>query len=780
MTEGGDIKDMSMLDLFRLETENQTAVLASELLELEHNPSAEQKLETLMRAAHSMKGAARIVGMETVVHIAHKMEDCFVAAQRQHIQLGSDHIDVLLTSVDLMAQIAHLPETDLQLWLLQKQPFIERLEQQLDAIKNKYPLAAKFEPVAGQGACDVLHDKNGEADHPRKTESLPVSDEPVLRINANRLTRLMGLSSELMVEARWLRPYADSMLQLKKRYGEISSLLEKLREGMHSAVIPLHHANILTQAQSKLTECRSALTERILALDDYDRRNSNLSSQMYNEVLASRMRPFVECTQGLQRMARDMARKLGKDVSIVFDGLDTPVDRDILDKLKAPLNHLVRNAIDHGLEHPRQRIGLGKIPQGVIKVQAQQLGGMLAVTVADDGQGIDLTGLKSKILQKGLVAKKVLEDLSEVELLEFLYLPDFSTRNEVTEYSGRGVGLDVVRDLVRQARGSIRISNTPGEGCKFALHMPLSMSVVSGLIVKIAGEAYAFPLSRVEMLASVSEEQLNVLKSHQYVEINGEMIGLVSARHLFGEKFGENFVVNSVEKDERHYRQPLCHIVVIANQNKKYGVIVDSFAGQKDLAVQPLDARLGKVQDISAAALTEDGQPILIIDVEDLFRSLETHIAEGAAGYRVTTAAAVANSGNTTQNANTVNAKTVLVIDDSLTVREIERQLLQAHGYNVDVAVDGMDGWNVVRRKKYHLVITDVDMPRMDGIELLHAIRQDNHLKSLPVMIVSYKDRPEDKQRGLGAGADYYLTKGSFHDETLIEAVMDLIGEAFS
>jgi two-component system sensor histidine kinase and response regulator WspE len=258
------------------------------------------------------------------------------------------------------------------------------------------------------------------------------------------------------------------------------------------------------------------------------------------------------------------------------------------------------------------------------------------------------------------------------------------------------------------------------------------------------------------------------------------MIGLVSARHLFGEKFGENFVVNSVEKDERHYRQPLCHIVVIANQNKKYGVIVDSFAGQKDLAVQPLDARLGKVQDISAAALTEDGQPILIIDVDDLFRSLETHIAEGAAGYRVTTAAAVANSGNTTQNANTVNAKTVLVIDDSLTVREIERQLLQAHGYNVDVAVDGMDGWNVVRRKKYHLVITDVDMPRMDGIELLHAIRQDNHLKSLPVMIVSYKDRPEDKQRGLGAGADYYLAKGSFHDETLIEAVMDLIGEAFS
>ncbi len=772
MTEGGDLKNMSMLDLFRLETETQTALLASELLELEQNPSAEQKLETLMRAAHSMKGAARIVGMETVVHIAHKMEDCFVSAQRQEIQLSSDHIDVLLSAVDLMVQIAHLPETELQEWLLQKQQFVEQLEQQLDAIKSKHVITAKYNALPEKVADDALRSKNAQDDSAQETESLLVSDEPVLRIDANRMTRLMGLSSELMVEARWLRPYADSMLQLKKRYGEISYLLEKLREGMRGAALPLHHTNMLTEAQRKLTECRSELTERILALDDYDRRNSNLSSQMYNEVLASRMRPFAECIQGLQRMARDMARKLGKEVRIVFDGLDTPVDRDILDKLKAPLNHLVRNAIDHGMENPQQRISLGKNSHGVIKVQAQQLGGMLAVTVADDGQGIDLPGLKSKILQKGLVAKQVLESLSEAELLEFLYLPDFSTRNEVTEYSGRGVGLDVVRDLVHQARGSIRISTALGEGCKFTLHMPLSMSVVSSLVVDIGGEAYAFPLSRVEMLASVSEEQLSVLKSHQYVEINGEMIGLVSAQHLFGG--------NVVRKNEWHSRQQLCHIVVIANQNIKYGVIVDGFGGQKDLAVQPLDPRLGKVQDISAAALTEDGHPILIIDVDDLFRTLQAHIAEGIAGHRTTAVAAAAKNDKILFGDKNVSAKTVLVIDDSLTVREIERQLLQAHGYRVDVAVDGMDGWNAVRRKKYHLVITDVDMPRMDGIELLHAIRQDHHLKSLPVMIVSYKDRPEDKQRGLGAGADYYLTKGSFHDETLIEAVMDLIGEAFA
>jgi len=760
VSDRGDIKDMSMLDLFRLETENQTAVLSTELMDLEQDPGAEPKLESLMRAAHSMKGAARMVGMETVVHIAHKMEDCFVAAQRKEIQLGSDHIDVLLSAVDLMNQIAHLPESELQSWLLQKQEIVERLQWRLEAINHNQEFLTK----SGEGSKRVTnhHAQHGNtvSEHFQQSERSPVSDEPVLRINANRLTRLIGLSSELMVEARWLRPYANSMLQLRKRYGEISALLERLRTGMQGGVIAQHHTGMLIDAQRKLIDCRSALTERILALDDYDRRNSNLSAQLYNEVLASRMRPFAECTQGLQRMARDMARKLGKEIRIVFEGLDTPVDRDVLEKIKAPLNHLVGNAIDHGVEHPQRRKQLGKIPCGSIRVVAQQLGGMLVVSVVDDGQGIDITALKSKILQKGLVSKAVLNNLSEPELLEFLYLPDFSTRDEVTEYSGRGVGLDVVRELVRQARGSIRIKQMTGQGCKFILQMPLSMSVVAGLVVNIAGEAFAFPLSRVQKLSSVSEERLSVLESHQYVQINGEMIGLVSAQQLFG---GRN---------EWHCRQELCHIVFIANENKKYGVIVDGFIGQKDLAVQPLDARLGKVQDISSAALTEDGEPVLIIDVDDLFRSIEAHITEGAAGSRV---AEVEK-----QNKNLQTVKTVLVIDDSLTVREIQKQLLQAHGYRVDVAVDGMDGWNAVRRKKYHLVITDVDMPRMDGIELLHAIRQDNHLNSIPVMIVSYKDRPEDKQRGLDAGADYYLAKGSFHDETLIEAVMDLIGEAFS
>ena len=751
-----------MLELFRLEAEQHTTVLNKELLELERNCDSECSLEMLMRAAHSLKGAARIVGLETVVSIAHAMEDCFVAAQRGSVQLTSDHVDALLKTVDLISHVGQLSDTNLPLWLMEKQRHIEELRQQLESIcasslivessiHSEQTLASSYTQTSIDDQLPEelsrVGDAGGNSD----------AGEPVLRINANRLTRLMGLSSELMVETRWLRPYADSMLQLRKRYGEISALLEKLREGANSTFIGQRHSGLLLEAQRKLAHCRGLLTEKILALDDYDRRNTNLSTRLYNEVLASRMRPFSDCTQGLLRMARDTARSLGKEVQVLFEGLDTPVDRDILERLKTPLSHLLINAIDHGIELPQRRLTLQKDPQGCVKIQAQQLGGMLVITLADDGEGIDLYALKVKILQKKLVGADLLESLSEEELLEFLFLPDFSTRNEVTEFSGRGVGLDVVKNLVHESRGNIKVTSVVGKGSKFTLHMPLSTSVVSGLIVSVAGEPYAFPLSRVEKLVSVSANDLSAIKGHLYVEINGELIGLLPARRLF----------NSVNKQQNQLDQ--CRVVVIGTQSKKYGLIVDAFVGQKDLAVQALDPRLGKVQDISAAALDEDGRPILIIDVDDLLRSIEVFISEGAAQ--------TALFSGSSHKVNT-EPQNILVVDDSMTVREVERQLLQARGYHVDVAVDGMDGWNALRRKKYHLIITDVDMPRMDGIELVQVVKRDAHLKTLPIMIVSYKDRPEDKQRGLNAGADYYLTKGSFHDETLIEAVVDLIGEA--
>ncbi|MGD8572021.1 MAG: hybrid sensor histidine kinase/response regulator [Gammaproteobacteria bacterium] len=763
---GTDYSSLSMHDLFRMEAENQTAILAQGLLDLEKDAMSSDKLETLMRASHSVKGAARIVGIDAVVGLAHELEDCFVAAQRRELQLTSDHIDLFLQVVDTIVQIAHLDEAQTQQWLDANQQQIDHLKNRLnailsvavantveptpDAIQNHESLppapAPGFAPGSVEFQSSAEQGANGQS---------RAAGERVIRISADRLTRIMGLSSEILVESGWLRPFTDSMVLLKKRHAEMSNVLEALKESVSSNAVSERVRTQLLDLQRKLTDCRTLLSERLVELDDYDRRNSNLSSNMYNEVVASRMRPLADGIPGMRRMVRDMARDLNKKVNLQIEGEDTLVDRDILEKAKAPLTHLLRNAIDHGIETPRIRKNKNKHEEGLIRLSASHIGGMLTIIVEDDGQGIDLNKLKKKVISRGLTTREIAANLSETELLEFLFLPDFSTKTKVTEFSGRGVGLDVVRSLVQEMRGKVNVFNNSGYGLKFVLQLPLTLSVITTLLVDIAGEPYAFPLSRVDHLLTVPPDQVKTVEGRQYISMDGDLVGLVPASHV-------------LELEPASIRYDEFHVVVIGDQFNRYGVVVDRFIGQRELSVQSLDSRLGKVQDISAASLTEDGIPVLVIDVDDLVRSIDA-VASGGP---------ISALKPYTDVLSQKLRKRILVVDDSLTVREIERKLLESHGYRVDVAVDGMDGWNAVRRVKYDLVVTDVDMPRLDGIELVRYIKSDSHLSSLPIMIVSYKDRQEDRQRGLDAGADYYLAKGSFHDETLVEAVEDLVGDA--
>jgi two-component system sensor histidine kinase and response regulator WspE len=764
----GDLSSLSMRDLFRMEAESQTAILAQGLLDLEKDTGAEEKLETLMRASHSVKGAARIVGIDAVVAIAHELEECFVAAQRRKIELTSSHIDLFLKAVDVIVKIAHLDEEETKQWLAQNQPVIATLKENLGSV-----LSGELSvPASGAAEMPLVSAEAPATAAPEKPENrAPISDkaespvskskvaesgvERVIRINADRLTRIMGLSSEMLVESGRLRPLTDSMVLLKRRHVELSNLLESIKDSIEQTQASERTRTQLLDAEKKLTDCRVLLSERLIELDEYDRRNSNLSSKIYNEVIASRMRPFSDGTQGFQRMVRDISRKLKKKVHLVVEGKGTPVDRDILEKVKSPLTHLVRNAIDHGIETPRTRKAKHKDEEGTVNLSASHVGGMLTIVVEDDGQGVDLEKLRKKIVSRKLATQDIASNLSEMELLEFLFLPDFSTKAKVTEISGRGVGLDVVRNLIQEMNGKVTVVNREGQGLRFSLQLPLTLSVLSTLLVEIAGEPYAFPLSRVDKLLSVAPEQVKMVEGRQYIADGDELVGLIPASHVL-----------ELQAPEIRYEE--FHVVVVSDRLSCYGIVVDRFVGQRELSVQSLDPRLGKVQDISAASLTEDGIPVLVIDVDDLVRSIDSM----ASGEPIGSLQAY------TDVLDHIVRKRILVVDDSLTVREIERQLLESAGYRVDVAIDGMDGWNAVRRTKYELVITDVDMPRMDGIELVNSMKHDSQLKTLPIMIISYKDRPEDRQRGLEAGADYYLTKGSFHDETLIEAVVDLIGEA--
>lgn len=744
---------MSMQELFRVEARNQAAILTQGLLELERAPASAEQLEILMRAAHSLKGAARIVNLSAAVEVAHAMEDCFVAAQQGRLELGRQHIDALLQGVDWLTEIsAEVSGAEGEASGLETPPAPDtsprraKLETWLNALRqftNTNPESVVPSPQSRVQSRDAGL---------RTVDSgLKISE---VRLTAENLNRLLALAGESLVESRWLRPFAESLQRLKRMQSDLERTLDDLRQSADLESVPAQARVRLGELFEHAGNARNFLNERLEELDLFDRRSANLSNRLYLEVLRTRMRPFSDGVQRFPRMVRDLARTLGKQIRLEIVGETTQVDRDILDRLEAPLAHLLRNAVDHGCESPDERKRQGKPPEAVIRLEARHSAGMLQVVVSDDGAGLDPNRVRRAVVDRELTTPATVDRLNESELLQFLFLPGFTLKDTVTEISGRGVGLDVVQDMVRSVRGTVRVTTQPGQGMRFQLQLPLTLSVLRTLLVEVGGEPYAFPLAQISSTLKLARERIETLEGRPHFRAGDQHVGLLAAHQVFDCPGG---------------RRPEAElpIVVLGERNQRYGLLVDRFLGERELVVQPLDPRLGKVKDISAAALMEDGAPVLIVDVDDMIRSIEKLVTTGE----------LAGVGRSALEAGHRQRKRVLVVDDSLTVRELERKLLEGAGYIADVAVDGMDAWNAVRAGNHDLVITDVDMPRMDGIELATLIKRDAQLKSLPVMIVSYKDREADRLRGLEAGADYYLTKGSFHDETLLQAVLDLIGE---
>ena len=770
-----DLSGFSMLELFRLEAESQTAVLSAGVLAIEELERSPSTVESLMRAAHSLKGAARIVGLEPAVRVAHSLEDVFVAAGKGQFRVRPAHADLLLAGVDFLSTIARADDALVadSPWTARADDLVARLTAMLSApaaepsdLAGAERQSAAAKPAAAQppapaspppAAVEPPAPPASSTESPAPPSPSPIGEpaDRVVRVSADSLTRLVGLAGESLVETRQLRPFIDSLLQIRTAEVELCDRLAAFEERLKAADVPMPAAvaALLAGVRDRADGCLTRLNEHLEDFEGFARRNEDLSNRLHHEVIVSRMRPLADGIRGFPRLVRDLARTLGKQVRWEVRGEQTGVDRDILDKLEAPLSHLVRNAVDHGLEAPEERAAAGKPPQGTIRLEARHRAGMLHITLTDDGRGIDVEQLRAKAVGRGLVEQAVADRLSELELLEFLFLPGFSTKDRVTEISGRGVGLDVVQSMVKAVGGSVRVATQPGRQTVFTLQLPITMSVIRALLVEVGGEPYAFPLTRIDQILFCSHGDIRTVEGRQYFDRDGASIGLVMAAQILDAATGDP-------------GDPM-PVVVISDRGQQFGLIVDAFLGERDLEVRPLDPRLGKVPDINSASLLENGNPVLIVDVEDLVRSIDNVLA----GRRLSRVEFEKLAEQARQR------KRILVVDDSITVRELERQLLHARGYAVDVAVDGMDGWNAIRSGNYDLVVTDVDMPRMDGIGLVSLLKSDPARKDIPVVIVSYKDREEDRLRGLDAGANRYLTKSSFHDATFIDTIIDLIGE---
>ena len=758
-----DIADLSMLDLFRIEVENYTKLLEKGLVEIEQDQTPE-KVEPLMRAAHSIKGAARIVGLDLVVTLAHAMEDILSAAQHGKMNLTSDHIDMLLQGNDIFLHITTVDIPEIPDWLEKESEAINSLSQRIRGIltgEGPVPAAEKVSPQAPVKQDTVppqispqtpkMTDKKDEA---LKAKPLEKEEDSFVRVVSESLNRLMGFAGECLVQARSTKPFSTSLLKMKDWHLELGSALENIFQFTKNASIPKEVREKFGESLKQLDQIRDVLITQIVDFEVFSRNLERLADQLYGEVVAIRMRPFSDGLPGFPRMVRDLAKNMGKKVNFRVLGETAKIDRDILEKLEAPLTHLLRNAIDHGLETPEERLSAQKPAEGTLTLEARHSSGMLHVRITDDGKGVDIEKLRQKVVERGHISKEMAANLAEAELLDFLFLPGFSTASKVTEVSGRGVGLDVVMSMVQEVGGSVRVDTKLGKGTTFYLQLPLTLSVLRTLLVDIGGEPYAIPLSRIDHILEPSPDRLKILEDKQFYTFEDEHIGIVDAHQVLQ-------IPVSDDKDSGLY------IVVVSDRLNRYGLVVDNFVGERELVVVPLDTRLGRIPNVSAGAILEDGSPVLILDVDDLVRSIDNLLSYGRL-HKV---------GDRKEIAET-SRRRILVVDDSLTVREVERRLLENSGYEVTVAVDGVDGWNTLQLKKFDLVISDVDMPRMNGIELIKKIKGDPKLKDLPVIIVSYKNREEDRIRGLEAGANYYLTKSSFQDKSLNNAVRDMIGEA--
>lgn len=734
----------ALLALFRQEVEDQCVRVAQWLVRLESERERIDLIAPIMRAAHSIKGAARAVRLDAAVAVAHALEDRLAGAQRQGGPVDEALVEFALACVDLLRALGRHGAN------------AENLAR-LDALLSPpaTPPAAT-EPVVAETPETAVASPGMPA--PERASGMPsyieASDsDPVLRVKASVVGRLIALAGSGVVSARRLRPFGERQQRVRQSLALLSRSLDELHHRLGAPAQATPVGAQLAAMRRQIADTRAQTQSWIDEFGDYAREAFDLNERVYQAAAMTRLRPFRELVLGYPRMARDLARQLGKRVRLTLVGEALEVDRDVLEQLDAPLTHLLRNAIDHGLETPSARRAAGKPEEGQIRIWAAHRAGMLAVDLSDDGAGIDLEAVRRRAIESGQMSAEAAASFSEQSLRELLFTPGFTTRAAVSEISGRGVGLDAVRVAIERLGGTVRVSSRQGLGTTFQLLVPISRAVTRSLAVRIAGEIYAFPSLRIERVVRVERAAIEHHEGLQYLPAGKRNVGLVPLAEL-------------LDLGTTDVRNGSLDIVIVEQQGRAIGFVVDGLIGEFDLATRPLDPRLGRVADLAAMSLLPDGSPVLLFDVDDLYRSaLSRERAQLSAPDR-------------DQGASSAKRRRVLVADDSISVRELERQLLSSQGYEVEVAVDGMDAWTRLREQPFDLLVSDVDMPRMDGIELTRSIKQDPRLRALPVIIVSYRDRPEDRRRGLEARADAYLTKSDFQDEGFLRLVRQMIGEA--
>ena len=749
-SQGPNIQDLSLLELFQLEAGQQVSVLVDGLLALERHDASQEQISTMMRAAHSLKGAARLVGCGEIVELAHAMEDQLTKRGTTVELWHRDIIDMMLEVVDTIDEIAREKQENKPI----SNESIAQTQYMLRLLRSESSTSEVAQAdSAEQAALKEWERRRGDRrQEPRHGDDPAGPGERTVRVSVERFDALVSFVGDVLRNTRWLRPFTTSLRRLNRQQTDLLFDFETLGEKLRQSGVPEEVSALWADINQRLGGERDGLRGKLAELEVFDVKLEAAMSRLNAEVMASRLRPFRDGVRGLPRIIRTIGRELGKDVRLEILGLDTQIDRELLQRIEAPLSHLLNNAVDHGIETEEERELLGKPRAGRIVIHAYPQRGSILIKVSDDGQGIDREKLITKIVQLKLLDINTARTLSDNELFEFILMPGFSTRDVVSELSGRGVGLDVVVEMLREMNGSLEIKSQSGLGTEFILRMPLTRAVLNALLLEIGGEPYAVPLGRVERIIRVGleaiapDEQGRMFLHHQ-----GASLPVLPAARI-------------LELDRAAEKRNLVSAFVVRDLDHEVAVVVDRLISEKELVIRPLPEYIGKIRDISGVSLLDNDEPVLILDVDEFLQSSRLWLAQAAPEKHDQTPLEV-----------TAPHLRVLVVDDSITVRELQRQLLTADGYEVSVAVDGMAGWQMLKAETFDLLITDVDMPRLDGIQLVHMVRSADELKHLPILVMSYMDRAQDADRAYAAGANMFIPKADFQEPILRREVRRLL-----
>jgi two-component system, chemotaxis family, sensor kinase CheA len=712
------------------------------LAALESGSADKESINAIFRSAHTIKGSSRMLKLGAITETAHKLEDVMGGLRDGTLpfnpalgQLLYRAVDALAALVDTLAETSdgiHLPPPDAALCAALAQAAAGQ------ATDTAAPSAEQDEPAVAAPVVEVeeVHTATPEPAvaqaQPRAvtaTVDAKLKTAETVRVRLSKLDELIKLMGEVV----------SSHARMRQRLQDVRDIeRELLKNGDEHAAASMHRFALMLKDDVQAQEV--------------------LMDELHDKTLLMRMLPLAIVFEPAARMVRELARSVGKQVECVVSGAEIELDRQMIDKLSDPIIHLIRNGIDHGLETPDKRTTAGKAAQGRLTLSARQDGGWVVIEISDDGGGIPLASVRDKAVKKNFVTVEKAAAMSDQEAIDLIFLPGFSTNAIITDLSGRGVGMDVVKQCVLDdLQGSVNVETKAGAGTTFALRLPLSLAVMRVLLVEANGLPFGFTAQYVaELLRLPSQAQMTVAERNAVI-IRNEFVPVVPLAELLHipAHLARPRQVKTAASAEML-------LVVLRIRNEKIAVQVDDLLDERDMVIKPLPEHLRQLPMVSGMVTTGKNELVSVLHAPALLDA-----ARRVRNQAVRTEAAT-HAAESHYN--------VLVVDDSLNTREIEKDVLEAHGYRVTLAEDGLDGLRKALDGNFDAVLTDVEMPNMDGFSLTAKLRQEEKYRHTPIVIITSREKEADKQRGILAGADAYIVKGDFDQSSLVDTLRTLLG----